>query len=168
MRPRLPRRRAQRPAGIAALDRVAVALGRGMVAGAAATAAMTVASTAEMRLRGREPSGAPAEVAGKLLGVKPRKRSGERFATVVHAATGVSLGAARGLLDLAGMRGAAAPAAFFALAWAPDLVVVPAAGVAPPPWRWGAPELAISAFHHAVYAAVGERTYRALSSASRA
>jgi hypothetical protein len=154
----------RRPAAVEALDAVAVALGRGIVAGVAATAAMTVATTAEMKLRGREPSTAPAKVAGRLLGVKPRKRSGDRFATVAHLAAGTSLGTTRGLLDVAGVHGRAAPAAFFAVAWTPDLVVVPAAGAAPPPWRWGMTELAISAAHHAIYAAAGERTYRALAS----
>jgi hypothetical protein len=161
---RAPTRRARkRPAAVAAVDRAAIALGRGMVAGAVATAAMTLATTAEMRLRRRPPSDAPAKAAGKLLGVKPRKHGGERFAVAAHAAAGVSLGAARGLIDLAGLRGPAAPAAFFALAWSPDLVAVPAAGAAEPPWRWGAGEVAVSALHHVVYAAAGERVYRALS-----
>jgi hypothetical protein len=144
----------------AAADRVAVALGRGLLAGAAATAAMTVASTAEMKLRGRPPSTAPADVAAKLLGVKPKKE--QRFGTVAHLTMGVSLGAARGLLDLAGLSRNAAAAAFFAVAWTPDLVVVPAAGAADPPWKWGVAETAISGFHHAVYAAAGEAAYRAL------
>jgi hypothetical protein len=153
----------RRPPAVEALDAAAIALGRGIVAGVAATAAMTVASTAEMKLRGREPSTAPAAIAGKLLGVKPRKKAGQRFATVAHAVAGVSLGAARGLLDLAGIRGAAAPAAFFAIAWTPDLLVVPAAGAAEPPWCWGATEIAISAAHHAVYAAAGDAAYRTLA-----
>jgi len=159
LRGRSPRR----PAAVEALDAVAVALGRGIVAGVAATAAMTVASTAEMKLRRRQPSAAPAAVAGRLLGVKPRKRGGERFATAAHLATGTSLGTARAALDLAGVKGRAAPAAFFAIAWLPDLVAVPAAGAAPPPWRWGATEVAISAAHHVAYAAAGEATYRALA-----
>ena len=49
------------------------------------------------------------------------------------------------------------------IAWTPDLVAVPAAGAAPPPWRWGVVELAISAVHHAVYAAAGEAVWRALT-----
>jgi hypothetical protein len=142
------------------LDRASVAVGRGLVAGAAATAAMTVASTAEMKLRGRAPSSAPADVAAKLLGVEPRDET--RFGTIAHVTMGIGLGAARGLLDLAGLRGPAAAGAFFAIAWAPDLVVVPAAGAAEPPWRWGATEIAISAFHHLVYAGAGEAAYRAL------
>ena len=141
------------------LDRTSIAVGRGLVAGAAATAAMTVASTAEMKLRRRPPSQAPAEVAAKLLGVEPRS---ERFGVIAHVSMGVGLGAVRGLLDLAGLRGTAAAGAFFAIAWTPDLVLVPVAGAAEPPWRWGAAEVAISALHHAVYAAAGEATYRAL------
>jgi hypothetical protein len=143
-----------------AADRLAVAVGRGLVAGAAATAAMTVASTAEMKLRGRPPSMAPADVAAKLLGVKPKKK--ERFGTVAHLAMGISLGAVRGLLDLTGLPPNGAAAAFFAIAWTPDLVVVPAAGAAPPPWEWGVAETAISGAHHAVYAAAGEAAYRAM------
>lgn len=158
------RRARRRPPAVEALDAVAVALGRGIVAGVAATAAITITSTAEMKLRGRKPSTAPADVAGRLLGVKPRKRSGDRFATVAHLVTGISLGTTRGLLDLAGVRGRAAPAAFFAIGWLPELVVVPAAGAAPPPWRWGTKEIAISAAHHAAYAAAGDATYRALAS----
>lgn len=144
----------------AAVDRVAVATGRGLVAGAAATAAMTVSSTAEMKLRGREPSTAPADVAGKLLGVRPEQ---DRFAAIAHFSMGVGLGAVRGLIDVAGLRGPAASAAFFAVAWSPDLVLVPAAGAAQPPWRWGFAETAISALHHVVYAAAGEAVYQALA-----
>jgi hypothetical protein len=144
----------------AVVDRVSVAAGRGLVAGVAATAAMTVASTAEMKLRGRPPSQAPADVAAKLLGVKPKQ---DRFGAIAHLAMGVGLGAARGLIDVAGLRGPAAGAAFFAVAWTPDLVLVPAAGAADPPWRWGFAETAISGLHHAVYAAAGEGAYRALS-----
>jgi hypothetical protein len=144
----------------AAVDRVSVAVGRGLVAGAAATAAMTVASTVEMKLRGRDASMAPAQLAAKLLGVRPQAET--RFGTIAHITAGVGLGAARGLLDLAGLRGPAAAGAFLAIAWSPDLVAVPAAGAAPPPWRWGVKENAISALHHVVYAGVGEAAYRAL------
>jgi hypothetical protein len=138
-----------------------MSLVRGLVAGAAGTAAMTVASTAEMKLRGREPSSAPADVTARVLGI-PREDA-ERFGMLAHAATGVSLGAVRALLDAAGVGDRAAAPAFFAVAWLPDLVVVPAAGAAPPPWRWGAAEVAISAFHHAVYAGAGEAAYRYLA-----
>lgn len=159
------RQRSKRAGAVAALDRVSVAVGRGVVTGVAATAAMTVASTAEMKLRGREPSTAPAKVAGRLLGVKPRKRAGGRFATIAHVSSGISLGAARGLLDLTGLRDTPAAVAFFWIVWAPDLVAVPAAGAAEPPWRWGPTEVAISGLLHAVYAAAGEGAWRVLARA---
>jgi hypothetical protein len=99
-------------------------------------------------------------VAAKLLGVEPK---GDRFGMIAHVAMGIGRGSARGLIDLAGLRGAAAGAAFFAVAWTPDLLLVPAAGAAEPPWRWGVVETAISGLHHAVYAAAGDGVYRALN-----
>jgi hypothetical protein len=148
---------------IDALDRAAIAIGRGLVAGVAGTAAMTVSSTLEMRLRGRPPSEAPARVAARLLDVKPRNPSSGRFPAIAHGVTGVGLGATRGLIDVAGLRGPAATLAFFAVAWSPDLVAVPAAGAASPPWRWGLVETALSGLHHGVYAAVGDAAYRAVA-----
>jgi hypothetical protein len=47
------------------------AVGKGLVAGAIGTAAMTVSSTVEMKRRGRKPSDVPARAAGKVLGVEP-------------------------------------------------------------------------------------------------
>jgi hypothetical protein len=41
---------------------------------------------------------------------------------------------------------------------------VPALGAADPPWRWGAAELAISAWHHLVYAAAAGVAHEALAS----
>jgi len=45
------------------------AIGRGLLAGLAGTAAMPVSSTLEMRLRGRAASGAPANATAKVLGI---------------------------------------------------------------------------------------------------
>ena len=42
------------------VDTLASSIGRGLVAGFAGTAAMTVSSTVEAKLRGRAPSSAPA------------------------------------------------------------------------------------------------------------
>jgi hypothetical protein len=87
----------------------------------------------------------------------------DRFAAIAHSSMGLGLGLVRGLTDLAGLRGPAAGGAFFAVAWAPDLVVVPAAGAAQPPWRWGFGQTAISSLHHAVCAAAGVTVHGALS-----
>ena len=47
----------------------AAAVGKGVFAGAVGTAAMTVSSSIEARLRGRGASSAPADAAGKVLRV---------------------------------------------------------------------------------------------------
>jgi hypothetical protein len=61
-------------------------------------------------------------------------------------------GAAVPALAAAGLREPGATGIFFALACLPDVAVAPLAGAAPPPWRWGAGELAISLGHHAAFA----------------
>jgi hypothetical protein len=47
------------------------------------------------------------------------------------------------------------------------LVAGVAATAAPPPWRRGIEETAISALHHVVYAATGEAVYQALVASNR-
>src|SRR5919107_513268 len=53
------------------LGDVAAAVGKGLFAGAAGTAAMTLSSTMEMKLGGRPASSSPADAAPKVLGVAP-------------------------------------------------------------------------------------------------
>jgi hypothetical protein len=135
----------------------------GIAAGAAGTAAMTVSTTVEMKLRGRPPSQAPADSIERLTGWSPGTQEGrERLGTVAHAAFGTLLGLARGAIGALGLGEPAASAAFLPVAWAPDLVVVPALGAADPPWRWGGAELAISGWHHVVYVAVAGVAHEAL------
>ena len=135
----------------------------GLAAGAAGTAAMTISTTAEMRLRGRPASQAPADSIERLTGWAPDSTAGrERLGTVAHAAFGTVLGLVRGAIGALGLREPAASAVFVPVAWAPDLAVVPALGAADPPWRWGAAELAISAWHHVVYVAAAGVAHEAL------
>lgn len=154
---------ASRGAVLASVGDVAAAVGRGLFAGAVGTAAMTASSTLEMKLRGREGSSAPADAAGKVLGVQPRDAAGTaRFANVVHWAYGTSWGAVRGLAEVAGLHGTTATAAHFGMIWPSAMVMLPSLGVAPPPWKWGATELGIDALHHAVYAAATGVAFAAL------
>jgi hypothetical protein len=132
---------------------LASSVGKGLFAGAVGTAAMTVSSTLEMRARGRAASTAPADAAGKVLGVEPKDEAGEaRFASLVHWGYGTGWGAVRGLIGTAGLEGPAATAAHFGAVWGSEQVMLPALGVAPPFWTWGAKEVGIDAFHHLVYA----------------
>ena len=145
------------------LGDVAAAVGKGLFAGAAGTAAMTLSSTVEMRLRRRPASSAPADAAAKVLGVEPKGEKEEaRFSTLVHWGYGTSWGVARGLLGAAGLRGVQAAAAHFGAVWGSEQIILPALGVAPPLWEWGAEEVAIDTFHHLVYASATSLAYTLL------
>ena len=136
------------------LKTLAEAVGKGLVAGLVGTAAMTLSSTLEMKLRGREASDAPSRAAGKVLGVQPRNPEGrERFSQVVHWSYGTGWGIARGLLGPAGLDGPVASVAHFAAVWGAEQAMLPALGVMPPLTEMSTEEIAIDAFHHAVYAA---------------
>lgn len=142
---------------------VAAGVGKGLFAGAVGTAAMTVSSTLEMKVRGRAGSTAPADAAGKVLGVEPKDEAGEaRFANLVHWGYGTGWGAVRGLIGAAGLEGPAATAAHFGAVWGSEQVMLPALGVAPPFWTWGAKEVGIDAFHHLVYAGATGVAYAVL------
>jgi hypothetical protein len=145
------------------LGDVAGAVGKGLFAGAAGTAAMTLSSTIEMRLRRRPASSAPADAAAKALGVEPKGVKEEaRFSTLVHWGYGTSWGMARGLIGAAGLTGARAAAAHFGAVWGTEQIMLPALGVAPPLWEWGAEEVAIDTFHHLVYASATSLAYTLL------
>ena len=129
---------------------------------------MTVSSTLEAKIRDRGSSSAPADAAGKVLGVQPRDEAGEaRFSNIVHWSYGTSWGAVRGLLHAAGVDGPAATALHFAAVWGGAQVMLPALDVAPPPWESPKQEVAIDAFHHAVYAIATAAAFAALQRNSR-
>jgi hypothetical protein len=143
------------------IGHVASCLGKGLLAGVAGTAVMTMVTTIEMNVRGREASSAPSDAAGKVLGVQPRNPQGRaRFSNVVHWAYGTAWGGARGLLAATGVKGPGADAAHFAVVWGSALVMLPALNVAPRPDKWGWDELALDAFHHIVYSAATGIAYR--------
>lgn len=141
------------------------ALTRGMLAGAVGTAAMTLSERLEMTVTGRQASRVPGEVAAHLLpGKSPGAASDvEQLNTPMHWAHGITMGAARGLLDASGMRGPSATAAHFALVWGGDALLYRALGVADVPWRWSGDELAADMLHKGVYAVVTGAVYDALA-----
>ena len=143
---------------------LAAKIGRGLVAGAVGTAAMTVSSTLEQKLRGREPSTAPADAAMKVLGIASFRDDAakSRFSNVVHWTYGSAWGVPRALLDAAGLSPAAATAAHGAALWGSEQVMLPLLGVAPPLWTWGVTEVAIDAIHHVVYTLATSVAYEAL------
>jgi hypothetical protein len=135
------------------VGRLASAVGKGLVAGLAGTAAMTASSAIESKVRGRKPSDAPARAAEKVLGVHPvGEEEKRRFSNLVHWGYGAAWGVPRAVLGGLGMPGPVATATHFATVWGWALTMLPVLKVAPPPTEWGAEEVAIDAMHHGVYA----------------
>src|SRR3954467_4240721 len=147
------------------LTRLACGLGKGIVAGVAGTAAMTISSTIEQKLRGRPPSTAPADAAAKVLGIHsfPSEGAKNAFSNAVHWSYGTGWGAVRALLGRKLSPGAAS-ATHLAALWGSEQVMLPALEVAPPVTMWGREEVAIDGFHHMVYAAATGISYELLSS----
>ena len=137
------------------LDTLASSIGRGLVAGALGTAAMTVSSTLEARIRGRAPSSAPARATAKALGIKDfnSELAKARFNDLSHWGYGTGWGVVRGLLGATGLSPRRATLAHGAAIYGAAHVTLPALEIAPPAIFWPKEEIAIDAFHHAVYAA---------------
>jgi hypothetical protein len=136
------------------VKQVAQDVGKGLAAGLAGTAVMTVSSTIEQKLRHRPASTAPADATAKVLGISdfssPAARN--RFSNISHWGYGTGWGAVRGVLATLGLGPAAATAAHGAAVWGNEQIMLPALHVAPPITMWGGREVAIDAFHHLVYA----------------
>jgi hypothetical protein len=137
------------------LNTVASSIGKGLLAGLAGTAAMTVSSTIEARLRHRAASSAPARATAKVLGIKEFESdlAQARFNDLSHWGYGTSWGVLRGLLATTGMKPKAANALHGAAIYGAAQVTLPALEIAPPAIFWPKQEIAIDAWHHAVYAA---------------
>jgi hypothetical protein len=139
-------------------------IGKGLIAGLAGTAAISISQAIEMKLTKRGPSTTPADAAGKVLGVQPRHEAGkERFAHFVHWAYGTSWGLFRAVLG--GRRSGRfwAALAHLAAVQTAAFVMLPELGVAPPVKKWGRAEIGKEILHHAVYSATADATYRSLS-----
>ena len=143
---------------------LASAIGKGLVAGLAGTAAMTTSSPIEARLRRRKPSSAPARATARALGITTfaDERAQARFNDLAHWGYGTIWGVARGLLGAAGLTPRAATAAHGAAVWGSAQLMLPALDVAPPAIFWPPAEIAIDVFHHAVYALTAGIAYEML------
>jgi hypothetical protein len=141
------------------------AIGMGIVAGFAGTAAMTISSTIEAKLRGRAFSDAPARATAKILGITEFEdaRARARFSDLSHWGYGTGWGVVRGLLGELGLTSKKATPVHFAAVWGSALVMLPALEVAPPVVFWKKKEIAIDVFHHLVYAAATGAAYKLLS-----
>jgi hypothetical protein len=143
---------------------LASSIGKGLVAGFAGTAAMTLSSTLEAKLRRRKPSSAPARATAKALGIASFEDdvAAARFNDLSHWGYGTGWGVVRGLLGASGMPVGAATAAHGAAIWGSAQVTLPALEVAPPVVFWAPQEIVIDIFHHTVYAIATGLAYELL------
>jgi hypothetical protein len=151
------------------LSRLSTAIGDGLVAGFVGTAAMTVSSTLEARLRHRAASTAPARATAKALGIAEFEDdiARARFNDLSHWGYGTGWGVVRGLLGASGMRARKATAAHGAAIWGSAAVTLPALEIAPPLVFWGKEEVAIDLFHHTVYAVTTGLAYELIAAGRR-
>ena len=146
------------------LNKLATEIGNGVLAGVAGTAAMTLSSTLEAKLRGRPYSTAPARAAARALGIETFEDGAAyaRFSNLVHWGYGTGWGVARGVLRTIGIGPRLATPAHFAVLWGSALYTLPKYEVAPPVTEWGAEEVAIDAFHHLVYVSAAALAFELL------
>jgi hypothetical protein len=147
------------------LSALAGAVGRGLAAGVAGTAAMTVSSTIEQKARGRGASSPPADATAKVLGIETfaSDAAKDRFSLLAHWGYGTLWGVPRALFAIAGLSPVAATAAHGAAVYANEQVMLPALEVAPPGFTWPVEEIAIDAWHHVVYAIATGVAYELLA-----
>ena len=166
------RGRRARPAS-SARQETATVLARGLLAGAAGVAAMTLSEKVEQAFTGRPSSYVPAHTLERLLGLPTRpdrERLGLNWA--MHWGQGIVLGAARAMMARRGFGGPVGSFLFLNLRLLNDQSLENATGVGAPPWTWPRDEQAIDLVHKAVYAfvtgAVADRIVGGSSSGNRA
>lgn len=144
------------------------AIGKGLLAGIAATAAMTLSQMIEMKLTKRKPSDATLKVAEETAAVKPSsEREKEQLSQEIHWSYGTAWGVARGLIGLTGLKGVPAALVHFGAVWGTALVMLPKHDAAKPISEQEPKDIAIDILHHAVYAASAGLVYDALDAGSK-
>jgi hypothetical protein len=151
-----------------ALGELGNAIGKGLIAGLAATAAITLSQMIEMKITGRKPSEAPIKVAKETTGIKPENETQkEKVSQEIHWAYGTSWGVARGIIGLTGLKGIPAAIVHFATVWGTSMIMLPKFNAAPPVTEEAPKAIAIDGLHHAVYAVTATLVYDALDSGSK-
>ena len=145
--------------------KLANSIGTGLLAGFAGTAAMTVSSTLEARLRRRRASTAPARATAKVLGIREfdSELAQARWNDLSHWGYGTGWGVLRGLLGASGLSGRQATLAHGAAIYGAAQLTLPALDIAPPAIFWANREIAIDALHHAVYTAATALAYELIA-----
>lgn len=150
------------------LGELGSAIGKGIIAGLAGTAAITLSQLIEMKITKREPSEAPLKVIKETVDIEPaNEEQKEKVSQEIHWAYGTSWGIARGLISLTGLKGLPAAAVHFAAIWGTALVMLPKYDAGPSVNEESPKAIAIDALHHAVYATAAGFAFDALDAGSR-
>ncbi|WP_433802176.1 hypothetical protein [Actinomycetospora sp. CA-084318] len=146
------------------VDRVLLPLARGVVAGAAGTAAMTLSQAVEQRASGRSGSTTPADGVATATGITPADETAQnRLNVVAHWAYGTAWGLTRSALDLAGSRGPAATVLHLLGVVGAEQALTPALGLGRPTPAYGATATLTDLGHHVVYATTAGTVYDVLA-----
>ena len=148
------------------LRHTANAVGLGLLAGLAGTAAMTVTSTLEARLRDRSSSDdVPARGLEAVVGADGfvDEAAKQRTNRLARWAYGTALGGVRGLLDVVGVGRNLADVAFHGVAFGAEQALLPALDLAPPITRWRHSEIVSDVTQHTVYSLATNGAYRWLA-----
>jgi hypothetical protein len=126
----------------------------GMAAGLAGAGVMTAGEKLEQRLTGRPSSYVPGRTLATMLGLD--RPGDDRLARnlAMHYTTGALLGAVRGVMSAANLRGPYASLMHSPVRLSTDQVLENLTGVGAPPWTWPRDELAIDLAHKTVYSLV--------------
>lgn len=135
--------------------RLVSALGAGFAAGGVGVVAMTVAERLEQRRTGRPDSRVPGAAASRAMRLAPTTGEGlQRRMWATHVGMAVGVGAIRGVMAFAGLRGPWSSAMFTVVRLTADQIMENWTGVGAPPWTWPRDELVIDVAGKAVYAFV--------------
>ena len=145
------------------------AVARGISAGVAGTAAMTVYQTAVAKFRGTEASTTPAEVGKRVIrGVFHRRFDEDQtplLNNVMHWGYGTGWGTAYALADdVMNLPVVAQGLVFGSMVWGASLLELPAMKLAPPVWDYPVQELTLDVSYHLVYGIAVAAAYAALRS----
>lgn len=151
-----------------ALGEFGSAIGKGLLAGLAGTAAITISQVIEMAITKRKASEATLKVAEKTIQIKPATNAAKyQLSQEVHWAYGTMWGIGRGIIGLTGLKGIPAIAVQFAAIWGTELLMLPAFKAAPPISEQDPKTIALDAMHHIVYATAASMAYEVLDAGSK-
>jgi hypothetical protein len=126
---------------------------KGLLAGLAGVAAMTLAEKLEQRITKRPNSYVPAHTLERLLGL-PANQDKDSINWAMHWGQGILLGAVRGIMAKKGIRGPVGSFLFMNLRLLNDQTLENATGVGALPWTWPKDEQVIDLIHKGIYSFV--------------